>query len=80
MAGPLDGIRVIEVANYLAAPTCAALMADLGAEVVKVEPPNGDIYRGHRTMRPGDPISYPFAVDNQGKRSITMDLGNTEDG
>jgi len=80
MAGPLDGIRVIEVANYLAAPACAALMADLGAEVVKVEPPDGDVYRGLRTMRPGDPISYPFAVDNRGKRSITMDLGNPEAG
>lgn len=80
MAGPLDGVRVIEVANYLAAPACAALMADLGADVVKVEPPDGDIYRGHRTMREGDPISYPFAVDNRGKRSVTLDLGRSEAG
>ena len=41
MAAPLDGIRVIEVANWLAAPSAAALMADLGADVVKVEPPAG---------------------------------------
>lgn len=80
MAGPLDGIRVVEVANYLAAPASAALMADLGADVVKVEPPNGDVYRGHRTFQEGDPVSYPFAVDNRGKRSMTLDLNNPEAG
>jgi len=74
MAGPLEGIRVIELANYLAAPASAALMADLGADVVKIEPPDGDVYRGHRTVREGDPISFPFAVDNRGKRSMTLDL------
>ena len=78
MAGPLDGIRVIELANYLAAPAAAALMADLGANVVKIEPPDGDVYRGHRTLRPGDPISFSFAVDNRGKRSMTLDLGHPE--
>src|SRR5688500_4196366 len=40
--GPLDDIRVLELANWLAAPSCAALMADMGAEVVKVEPLSGD--------------------------------------
>ena len=76
MAGPLDGIRVIEIANYLAAPASAPLMSDLGAEVVKVEPPEGDVYRRHRTFREGDLVSFPFAVDNRGKRSMTLDLGN----
>jgi crotonobetainyl-CoA:carnitine CoA-transferase CaiB-like acyl-CoA transferase len=74
MAGPLDGVRVIELANFLAAPACAALMADMGADVLKVEPPDGDVYRGHRTVREGDPISYAFAVDNRGKHSMTLDL------
>ena len=46
MAAPLDGIKVLEVANWLAAPAAAALMADLGADVVKVEPPSGDVFRG----------------------------------
>ena len=45
MAAPLEGVRVLEVANWLAAPAAAALMADLGAEVIKVEPPEGDVYR-----------------------------------
>ena len=74
MLGPLDGVRVIEVANFLAGPACAALMSDMGAEVVKVEPPSGDVYRGHRTVREGDPLSYAFAVDNRGKRSMALDL------
>ena len=74
MAGPLDGVHVLEVANYLAAPACGALMADLGADVVKVEPPNGDVYRGNRTRRPGETVSFGFVQDNRGKRSITLDL------
>ncbi len=74
MAGPLDGVQVLEVANYLAAPACGALMADLGADVVKVEPPNGDVYRGNRTRRPGETVSFGFVQDNRGKRSITLDL------
>ena len=78
MAGPLEGVRVIELANYLAAPASAALMADLGADVVKIEPPDGDVYRGHRTLREEDPISFSFAVDNRGKRSMTLDLGHPE--
>ena len=45
MQAPLEGIRVVEVASWLAAPCCAALMADMGAEVVKVEPKGGDTYR-----------------------------------
>ena len=45
MTAPLDGIRVLEVANWLAAPAAAALLADLGADVVKVEPPEGDVFR-----------------------------------
>jgi crotonobetainyl-CoA:carnitine CoA-transferase CaiB-like acyl-CoA transferase len=43
--GPLDGVLVVEVANWIAAPCCGALLADLGATVVKVEAPNGDSMR-----------------------------------
>ena len=45
MVGPLDGIRVIEVASFLAAPSAAALMADMGATVIKIEPPDGVTFR-----------------------------------
>jgi crotonobetainyl-CoA:carnitine CoA-transferase CaiB-like acyl-CoA transferase len=74
MAGPLDGVRVLEVANYLAAPACGAVMADLGADVVKVEPPDGDVYRANRTRRAGEAVGFGFVHDNRGKRSITLDL------
>ena len=78
MAAPLDGIRVLEVANWLAAPAAAALMADLGADVIKVEPPAGDIFRGFVLRSIGYdfdfPHNYAFEVDNRGKRSITVDL------
>jgi crotonobetainyl-CoA:carnitine CoA-transferase CaiB-like acyl-CoA transferase len=42
---PLEGVKVVELANYLAAPSCAKILADWGAEVIKVEPLEGDIYR-----------------------------------
>ncbi|MFQ5873218.1 MAG: CaiB/BaiF CoA transferase family protein [Dehalococcoidia bacterium] len=81
MEGPLAGIRVLEVANFLAVPSAAALMADMGADVIKVEPPEGDTYRLHR----GDadfnfdfPTSYGFELDNRGKRSIVLNLRRTE--
>lgn len=74
MTGPLDGLRVIEVANWLAAPGTTALMADMGAVVVKVEPPTGDFYRGHLAAERGDGRNYNFEFENRGKRSISLDL------
>ena len=78
MAGPMDGLKVIEVSNWLAAPAAAALMADLGADVVKVEPPAGDVLR-HFNLRAFGydhdfELAYPFEVDNRGKRSVTVAL------
>ena len=75
---PLNGIRVVEVASFLAAPSAAALMADLGADVIKVEPPRGDTFRGNAAhMHEGLPINYRFEVDNRGKRSIALNLANS---
>ena len=77
---PLDGIRVIEVDSWMAAPSAGAILADLGADVVKVEPLGGDAMRG--TGRPakveGDLQGYDFVfdVDNRGKRSIAVDLAS----
>ena len=73
MAAPLDGIRVVELANWLAAPAATALLRDLGADVVKIEPPAGDAYRGLETFFKLD-HNYAFELDNRGKRSITVDL------
>jgi formyl-CoA transferase len=73
----LEGIRVVEVATMVLVPSVGAVMADFGAEVIKVEVPGpGDIHRhGHRL--PGMPVSdipYVFEVDNRGKQSIVLDL------
>ena len=65
-SGPLDGIRILEVGHMLAGPYATMLLADLGAEVTKIEPPGGDISR-----QVGD--SY-FASLNRGKRSVCLDL------
>ncbi len=77
MTAPLEGIRVVEVANWLAAPSAAALMADLGADVIKVEPPGGDVFRQFVLRALVDfefKTNYAFELDNRGKRSITVSL------
>ncbi|KAJ9448425.1 E-cinnamoyl-CoA:R-phenyllactate CoA transferase [Diplonema papillatum] len=72
----LSGIRVVELATVIAGPACAAVMADFGADVVKVERPGGDSWRGDRaTKTPDDPWGGPhFAQNNRGKRSVVLDL------
>lgn len=82
MQAPLEGIRVIEIASYVAVPAAGALLADLGADVVKVEVPQGEIYRyalpqflGYQT----DFAEAPqFHMDNRGKRSLTLDVQRPE--
>lgn len=75
MVAPLAGIRVLDIANWLAAPAAAGLLGDLGADVVKVEPPNGDGYRNMlETMSPGAPVIGSWENDNRSKRGITLDL------
>jgi len=71
----LDGIRVLDLSRVIAGPYCATLMADLGADVVKVERPGrGDDLRAWR----GDGMSAAFAAINRGKRGIAVDLQQTE--
>ncbi len=72
MSLPLDGVRVVEVAQYVAGPLAGSLLAELGAEVVKVEPPGGDAYRRVMPVAPG--IGRYFVPLNRGKRSIVLDL------
>ena len=74
---PLDGIRVVEVGQYIAGPYCAMLLADQGAEVVKVERPGvGDPRRGYDPLidRNGTTTSGGFVPYNRNKRSVTLDL------
>jgi crotonobetainyl-CoA:carnitine CoA-transferase CaiB-like acyl-CoA transferase len=75
MTAPLQGIRVLEVASWLAAPSCAALLSDLGADVVKVEPPVGDTYRRLFESLLGEDFVHPsYQFDNRGKRGVCIDL------
>ncbi len=75
-AGVLDGIRVVEFAQNAAIPHCGRLLAGLGADVVKVEPPEGDAMRLLATLADGE--SRAYALINPGKRSIAIDLGSPE--
>jgi len=76
MNGPLAGIRVVEIGFWVAGPAAAGIMADWGAEVIKIEPPTGDPMRGLFTNAAGIdvPINPPFELDNRGKRSLALNL------
>ncbi|NQW17329.1 MAG: CoA transferase [Chloroflexi bacterium] len=75
MTGPLQGIRVVEFSQIIAGPISGVLLSDLGAEVIKVEPPWGDAWRGGTA--PIDATeSKGFIAVNRGKRSICVDLGS----
>jgi crotonobetainyl-CoA:carnitine CoA-transferase CaiB-like acyl-CoA transferase len=81
MAGPLDGVRVVEVANWTFVPAAGAVLSDLGADVIKVEAPTGDPQRALRNLlNLSENGPNPFLeVPNRGKRSFTADL-TTEKG
>jgi crotonobetainyl-CoA:carnitine CoA-transferase CaiB-like acyl-CoA transferase len=81
MAGPMDGIRVVELGLWVAGPSAAAVLADWGADVVKIEPPDGDPFRGLYLSVSGAelPANPPFELDNRGKRSVALNL-RTEEG
>ena len=77
MSGPLSGIKVLDLSRVLAGPYCTALLADLGAEVIKLEPPSGDDYRHVGPFKDGE--SALFTLNNRGKKSIALDLKKPED-
>jgi crotonobetainyl-CoA:carnitine CoA-transferase CaiB-like acyl-CoA transferase len=79
---PLAGIRVLEICNVAAGPFCALLLADLGADVIKLENPGaGDTLRAWppHTGPENDRLSENFASLNRNKRSVTLDLKNPND-
>ena len=70
---PLEGIRVLELGNYIAAPTAGRLLADFGAEVIKVErPKTGDELRNWR-LKKGS-VSMLYRTINRNKKSVVLDL------
>lgn len=76
----LAGVRVIDAANFIAGPVATTIMADHGADVIKIEPPEGDPYR-HRMGGPGvpeSPYNFRWIVDNRTKRGLALDLKRPE--
>ena len=82
MTSPLDDVKVLDLTNWMAGPGAAAILADLGADVIKVEPLGGDVVRGKSRLPkpgPGIPDVDPgFEADNRGKRSIAVALDRAE--
>jgi crotonobetainyl-CoA:carnitine CoA-transferase CaiB-like acyl-CoA transferase len=70
--GPLVGLKVLEIGHYIAAPFCTRILADLGAEVIKIEPPGGDPFRGWGAAANGN--SVWFSVHGRNKLSVVLDL------
>ncbi len=78
LAGPLDGVRVLEATTTWAGPMCGAVLADLGADVIKVEIPTGDVGRAISPMLPGTDVSFMHATVNRNKRSLSLDVRSEE--
>ena len=77
--GPMSGVKVVELGVWIAGPAAAGILADWGADVVKVEPPSGDPCRQFQKilgdLLPSNPI---FEMDNRSKRSVALDLSTDE--
>lgn len=74
----LEGLKVVEMATWVAGPGCAAIMADWGAEVIKVESPDGDATRAFypdTAEIPGNPI---FSMENRGKKGVVLDISRPQ--
>ena len=76
--GPMRGVRVVELAQWISAPATGAILADWGAEILKIEPINGDPFRWIFTTGATDPVNVLFELDNRGKRSLAIDVGCDE--
>src|SRR3954462_10097866 len=74
---PLTGLKVLEIGHYIAAPFCTRILADLGAEVIKIEPPGGDPFRGWGAAKDGN--SVWFSIHGRNKLSVELDIKRDRD-
>jgi len=75
-AGPLSGVTILDLCSYLAGPYGCTLLADLGADVIKIEAPQGDMLRQFPSSLPGE--ARFFLGTNRGKRALALDLKQPE--
>src|SRR5258708_25969487 len=71
-----SGLKVVDLASFIAGPSAAVILSDFGADVIKVEPPAGDLWRRANNMPP-QPVSkeaYPWHLTNRNKRGVVLDL------
>src|ERR1700739_5110613 len=71
-----SGLRVVDLASFIAGPGAATILSDFGADVIKVEPPDGEMWRtGHKIPpQPHSEEAYPFQLANRNKRGVALDL------
>lgn len=75
---PLSDVRVIDCGQAIAGPLCATYLSDLGADVVKIERPGGEVYRTDRREKDGEPFNPGFEQFNRNKRSLCLDMKTPE--
>ena len=77
-----SGLKVVDFASFIAGPSAAVILSDFGADVVKVEPPKGEMWRIGQKIppQPNSDVPYPFELANRNKRSLALDLKSPEAG
>jgi formyl-CoA transferase len=71
-----SGLKVVDLASFIAGPAAATILSDFGADVIKVEPPDGELWRtGHKIPpQPHSEDPYPFELSNRNKRGVAFNL------
>ncbi len=78
LTGPLAGVRVLEITSTWAGPMCCTVLADMGADVIKLEIPSGDVGRAIFPQLPGTEIGFAHATVNRNKRALSLDIRKPE--